>query len=112
MRLDKFPHHGKPDAASAFDSWQRDAGLDEQAEYPREHRGLDADARITNPNPYLLFRAFHRQRDVSAIGRVLGRVDQQIREGLLQTRAVPVGPDWLSGQGHQKMMPTTRHLGT
>ena len=53
---------------------------------------------------------FHGQHDLAAIGRVLGRVDQQIREHLFEAHGVDFHPERLSRQVHHQAMAAPRQI--
>ena len=50
------------------------------------------------------------ERDVTAVGCVLGGIDQQVREHLLETRDVGVHPKRVGGQTNHQAMPMARHI--
>ena len=85
-------------------------GLCEQLEYPFQHRGRNADARVAKADAGVVADALHGERDVPAVGCVLGGIDQQVREHLLEARDVGVHPKRIGGQTHHQAVPVARHI--
>ena len=54
--------------------------------------------------------ALHGERDVPTVGCVLGGVDQQVREHLLEAGDVRMHPERIGGQTNHQAMPMARHL--
>ena len=110
MRLHQVTHHREPDAAATFGPRIQRVGLGEQLEHPCKHRWRDADARVAKADAGMPADALHGECDVTAVGCVLGGVDQQVREHLLEASDVRVHPKRIGRQTNHQAMAMARHL--
>src|SRR5436190_2763461 len=92
MRLHQVTHHREPDATATFGPLVQRVGLHEELEYPCKHRRRNTDARVAKADAGMPADALHGERDVSTVGCVLGGVEQQVREHLLEASDVSVHP--------------------
>src|SRR5262245_26020699 len=88
MRLDQLAHDREPHAETAVASIEPALALDEQIENARQELGRDADAAVLHAQHRLIAFGLDLHDDGAARRRVLQRIRQEVREHLLQPRAV------------------------
>ncbi len=90
VHLDQPLDQRQADAQAALRAFARAVGLREQVEHARQHVGRQADARVLHHDHRVVAIALGQHLDVAALGRVLGRVVQQVGHDLAQPRRVGV----------------------
>ena len=90
VQLDQMPHQREPQPQAALGAMQRGVALDKGLPNPRQRLGADAQARVAQANHGLPL--FHAQGkpNLAPVGRVLGRVVQEVGHHLGQADRVAV----------------------
>src|SRR2546423_11562284 len=101
VELGEPPYERQPDAEAAARPVERLLALDEEIEDPRQQVGVDALSVVAHAELRVLFVALDGELDLSALGRVLDRVLDEIRDDLLEADRVAVDEDGLAGEAEE-----------
>ncbi len=105
VHLDQGPDHGQADPQAALRAVEGSSLLHEQVEGPSEELLAHAHPVVGHPDHRLVAFGHHRERDVPADVRVLGRVVDQVGEHLHEARGIGVERQRPGRQRHRELLP-------
>jgi len=98
VQRDQLTHQRQADAEPALGPIERPVDLGEEIEYVRNHLGRHADAVVDDTHDRLRRVGAERDDDAPAVGRVLGRVVDEVADDLREPRLISRHPDWIRRQ--------------
>ncbi len=110
MALHEIPHQRQADAQALADALGRFVDLDEEVPDLRELVPSDADAVVAHADHHVVELAFCGDLDAPLPFGVLGRVEDEVLEDLLQAHAVGDDPERLLRKLHDHLVPADLDL--